>query len=111
MQPLTKLLHKEAGIDCGWGPDQEQAIQQVKNRFLSPQMLAHFNPNIKICLQTDTSDFALATVLCHLVQQDGKLKVIYYASKTLDRAQANYLVTEKECLAAYGPQTCSTHFC
>ena len=100
-QPLTKLLRKEANIDQDWGPEQEQAIQHIKNMFLSPDMLAHFNPNLETCLQTDASEYALGAVLCHLVMQDGKLveKPICYASKTLDRAQANYSVTEKECLA------------
>ena len=56
-QPLTKLLRKEVDIDRDRGPDQEQAIQQVKNMFLSPQMLAHFNPTLETCSQTDASDF------------------------------------------------------
>ena len=59
LQPLTNLLHKEAEINRNWGPDQEQAKQHVKNMLLSLQMLAHFNPSLKICLQTDALDIAL----------------------------------------------------
>ena len=64
-------------------------------------MLAHFNPSLETCLQIDVSEYALGPVLCHLVQQDGKLveKPVCYASNTLDRTQANYSETEKECLA------------
>ena len=72
-QPLTKLLRKEENIVQDWGPDQEQAIQHMKHMFLSPNMLARFNPNLETCLLTDASEYALGVVLCHLVQQDGKL--------------------------------------
>jgi len=48
-------------------------------------------------LMCDASNFAVGAVLA---QRDGKLPhVIYYASKTLDTAQANYTTTEKELLA------------
>jgi len=44
----------------------------------------------------DALNFAVGAVLA---QRDGKLPhVIYYASKTLDAAQANYTTTEKELL-------------
>ena len=48
-------------------------------------------------LMCDASNFAVGAVLG---QKDGKLShVIYYASRTLDTAQANYTMTEKELLA------------
>jgi len=44
----------------------------------------------------DESNFAVGVVLA---QRHGKLPhVIYYASKTLDKAQANYTTIEKEIL-------------
>ena len=61
-------------------------------------MLAHFIPNFEICLQTNASDFARGAVLVTWPSWMAKWSICY-ASKTLDRAQANYLVTEKECLA------------
>ena len=64
-------------------------------------MLTHFDPAKTTLLQTDASNFALGAVLCHVVEEDGVEveKPVCYASKTLDRAQENYSVTEKECLA------------
>ena len=46
----------------------------------------------------DTSDYAIGAVLGQ--SEDKNAFVIYYASKTLDSAQANYTTTEKEFLAA-----------
>jgi len=44
----------------------------------------------------DAPNFAMGVVLA---KGDGKLPhVIYYASKTLDIAHANYIATEKELL-------------
>ncbi|XP_074318430.1 uncharacterized protein LOC141655240 [Silene latifolia] len=45
----------------------------------------------------DASDVAVGAVLGQ--RKNGKLHAIYYASKTLDEAQANYTTTEKELLA------------
>ncbi|GJU43757.1 reverse transcriptase domain-containing protein [Tanacetum coccineum] len=45
----------------------------------------------------DASDFAVGAVLGQRI--DGKFKPIYYASKTLNDAQAHYTTTEKELLA------------
>ncbi|GJY02545.1 reverse transcriptase domain-containing protein [Tanacetum coccineum] len=45
----------------------------------------------------DASDFAMGAVLGQRIE--GKFKPIYYASKTLNDAQAHYTTTEKELLA------------
>nr|KYP44871.1 Retrovirus-related Pol polyprotein from transposon 17.6 [Cajanus cajan] len=47
----------------------------------------------------DASNYALGAVLAHRV--DKLPRVIYYASRTLDTAQANYTTTEKELLAIF----------
>ncbi|RVW63876.1 Retrovirus-related Pol polyprotein from transposon 17.6 [Vitis vinifera] len=47
-------------------------------------------------LAKDANDFAIGAVLGQ--REDGKLYVIYYASKTLNEAQWNYTTTEKELL-------------
>nr|KYP31252.1 Retrovirus-related Pol polyprotein from transposon opus [Cajanus cajan] len=45
----------------------------------------------------DASNYALGVVLAQRV--DKFPRVIYYASRTLDAAQANYTTTKKELLA------------
>ena len=48
-------------------------------------------------IMCDASDYAICTVLGQ--RKDKKLHAIYYASRTLDSAQINYAITEKELLA------------
>ena len=45
----------------------------------------------------DASDYAVGAVLGQC--KEGKLHVIYYASRILNKAQINYATTEKELLA------------
>ncbi|WVZ84538.1 hypothetical protein U9M48_031564 [Paspalum notatum var. saurae] len=45
----------------------------------------------------DASDYAVGPILGQ--RKDGKVHAIYYASKTLNKAQVNYATTEKELLA------------
>jgi hypothetical protein len=95
-QPLTKLLRKENSIS-EWGPEQDQAVVKIKSSFLEPPLLSHFDPSLPTLLHTDASNYAVGAVLSQL--HDGVERPVCYASKTLDRAQTNYTVTEKECLA------------
>ena len=44
-----------------------------------------------------TSDYAIAGVLTQVF--DGEEYPIYFVSRTLSKAERNYTVTEKECLA------------
>ena len=44
----------------------------------------------------DASDFAVGAVLGQ--RKDKRLHAVYYASRTLDKAQRNYATTEKELL-------------
>lgn len=48
-------------------------------------------------IMCDASDYAVGAVLRK--RKDKKLNVIYYVSRTLDEAQCNYAITEKEILA------------
>ena len=54
------------------------------------------NCNLPFEIMCDASDYAIRAVLVQM--GDKKAFVIYYASKTLNSAQANYTTTEKEFL-------------
>src|SRR5437016_12020899 len=49
-------------------------------------------------IYTDSSGFGLGAVLSQL-QSDGKEHVISYASRSMNKAEKNYPITDQKCLA------------
>ena len=65
--------------------------------LVSPPITRSPNWNLPFEIMCDASDYAIGAVLGQ--REDKQAFVIYYPSKTLDSAQANYITTEKEFLA------------
>ena len=65
--------------------------------LVSPPIMRSPNWNLPFEIMCDSSDYAIGAVLGQM--EDKKAFVIYYASHTVDFAQANYTTTEKEFLA------------
>ena len=66
--------------------------------MISPPVLAHFNQDTELILETDASILGLGAVLKQ-VQPDGQQKPIAYASQSLSKAERNYSTCEQELLA------------
>ena len=100
-KPLTRLLKKEADVKRDWDEAADQAVADIKEAFSHSLVMAQFDPTKDLLVQTDASNFALGAVLCHVEGEgaDRKEYPIMFASKTLNKQQMNYSVTEKECLA------------
>ena len=77
----------------------DQAVNKIKEVFKSADVLTHFKPERKTVLMTDASHYAMGAVLSQIVDDKGTKKPVCFLSKTFDRHQVNYTVTEKECLA------------
>ena len=52
----------------------------------------------RFCLHCDASLYAIGVVLCQIDENNDEY-VISYASKVFKKAELNYTITEKECLA------------
>ncbi|RVW62712.1 Retrovirus-related Pol polyprotein from transposon 17.6 [Vitis vinifera] len=94
-RPLCELLMKDAKFI--WDDRCQKSFEELKLFLtIAPTVRA---PNWKLPFEVmcDASDFAIGVVLGQ--REDGKPYVIYYASKTLNEAERNYITIEKELLA------------
>ncbi|GJZ87824.1 putative nucleotidyltransferase, ribonuclease H [Tanacetum coccineum] len=94
-KPMTQLLMKDAKFD--FSEDCKKAFNKLKERLTTAPIIISPDWSMPFELMCDASDFAVGAVLGQRI--DGKFKPIYYASKTLNDAQAHYTTTEKELLA------------
>ncbi|GKA35124.1 reverse transcriptase domain-containing protein [Tanacetum coccineum] len=93
-KPMTQLLMKDVKFD--FSEDCKKAFNKFKEKLTIAPIIISPDWNEPFELMCDASDFAVGAVLGQRI--DGKFKPIYYASKTLNDAQAYYTITEKELL-------------
>lgn len=93
--PMTALLHKKNPW-C-WTPECERSFKQLKDCLISAPVLSCPDFTMPFYVQTDASAYGIGAVLFQ-EHSDGE-HVICYLSRSLSRAEKNYSVTERECLA------------
>ena len=95
--PLTCLTRK--GVPFVWDERCQFAFQDLKQALCDSPVLAYpRNNSSEYILDTDASDVGVGGILSQV--QDGKERVVAFASKKLNRAQQRYSVTRRELLAA-----------
>ena len=77
-----------------WGKEQQDSFEEIKHRLIKPPVLHMPNNTGRFRLYSDTSKFATGSVLYQI--QNGKPKLIAYASKRLPEAAKSYSITELE---------------
>ena len=91
LHPLHNLLKND--VEWTWSTAQEDAFKRIKRMILEHNKLAIFDPNTKVTLENDASDYGLGSVL---LQNN---KPIAYASRSLTSCETRYAQIEKEMLA------------
>ena len=72
---LTELTRKNKSFR--WGESQQAAFQELKDKFISAPILALFDPEKRIILETDASHQALGSCLCQ-PDTDNRLHPVTY---------------------------------
>ena len=101
-QSLNKLISdvnttkKHKKVD--WDEKCEEAFLKLKEQCCNPPILAYVDYSRSFKLHTDPSGLGLVAIL-YQTQDDGKDRVIAYASRTLSKSERNYPAYKLECLA------------
>ena len=88
-EPLHKLTRKNEVFH--WGKEQEKAIGTLRDRMSKAETLGFLKPGRKTKLIKDASNTGLGAVL--IQENNGKEKVISYASRTLTDVVKRYSTT------------------
>jgi len=96
--PLTRLTRK----DTPWNFDENcrKAFNTLKQAFTSAPILTHWVPDAQLVVETNASDYALATILS-IVTKDNEIHPIAFHSRTFSAPELNYDVHDKELLATF----------
>ena len=74
------------------------AFNTLKEAFTSDVILCHYNPDHKIVVETDASDYVSGDILFQY-NEDGVLHSVAYFSKKHNSAECNYEIYDKELMA------------
>ena len=88
---LIRELCKEK-VPFNWGPEHESAFHLTKKEIVAAPILAYYNTNKPMILQTDASYKGLGACL---LQNE---RPVYFASRALTETQKGYVVIELESL-------------
>ena len=80
-----------------WSPACERAFQKLKGLLIKAPLLAFSEFDCRFLLDTDASGVGLGAVLTQK-HNDGSVRPVVYASRTLQPHEQNYGVTELEAL-------------
>lgn len=81
-----------------WNDECDKSFALMKDELISPKVLCHFNPKLKIVLMCDASNVGIGAVLAH-EYPDKSQRPIEFASRVLSPTEQKYSVIEKEALA------------
>jgi len=95
-RPLTELTKKDR--EWNWNAEAGAAFTELKKRFTTAPILAHFDPAKEVIIETDTSDFAIGAILSQR-DEERHLHPVAFHSRKFQPAEINYEIHDKELLA------------
>jgi hypothetical protein len=99
--PLTSLLQgSKNGKKTGpflWNEEAAEAFRRLREAFTPGVILIHFDPTLRIRVETDASGFAISGILSQL--KEGQWRPVAFYSRKLQGAELNYETHDSELLA------------
>ena len=92
LHPIVELTRKRRPFQ--WGPEQEKSFRLIKKQLQRPPVLHLPQADGRVILYSDTSREGTGSSLWQV--QEGKPRLIGFASKTLPEACQRYSITELE---------------
>ena len=93
-KPLNELKGKK---EWKWEEEYQKAFEELKEKITNQLVLALPRSEGKFRVETDASGHAIGGVLSQ--EQEEKWKPIVFLSKTMQPAEQNYKIYDKELLA------------
>ena len=93
--PLHALTRKDAVFH--WGPECQDTFDRLKTLLTTSPITAFPDFTLPFRLYTDASTSGLGAILAQV--REGKERIIYCASRSLNQAEKAYPATKLECLA------------
>ena len=95
---IARLLNELKGKkEWKWNEEHQKAFKELKDKIMSQLVLSLPKREGKFQVETDTSEHAIGGVLFQ--EQEGKWKLIVFILKTMQLAERNYEIYDKELLA------------
>jgi len=93
---MHKLVRKDE--KWSWGDEQKKTFKQLKKMFTTQPVLVALDLDKKMRVETDASEYATGGVLS-MKCEDEKWRPVAFISKSLNKAERNYEIYDREMLA------------
>src|SRR3954453_2227418 len=95
-KPMLNLLKQD--VPFLWEEQQQTSFEELKQRLMEAPILQYPDFTKPFVLYPDASGTGLGAVLSQ-IDEEKRERVIAYASRSLNKAECNYGITDQECLA------------
>ena len=95
-RPLHDLTKED--VEFLWTEVHQKAFEDLRSALVSPPILAFPNFDKPFIVSTDASGVGIGCILKQH-DNDGRERVVAYASRVLTEIERRYSITERECLA------------
>ena len=95
---LTQLIWKD--LEWNFSNACHDTFNNLKPAFTSAPVLTHWIPDAPMIIETDTSNYAIATIFS-IILPNGEIHPVAFHSCTLTTSELNYDTHDKELLAIF----------